>query len=82
MSKSYYSVVLFGNRKGATINKDYVATTCGRYKRARAMIKSNGGWGNIKEYDSHFSALKEVNDFIIEIRGQGLSVSTKASSHN
>ena len=50
MSKSYYSVVLFGNRKGATINKDYVATTCGSYKRARAMIKSNGGCQAYHDY--------------------------------
>ena len=70
---TFYSVVLFGNRKGATINKDYMAATCSSYKEARELIKSNGNWGNVKEYNSYYDALKQTNDFMIEILGQGLS---------
>ena len=72
--KTFYSVVLFGNRKGATIDKDYMAATCSSYKEARALIKTNGNWGNVKEYNSYYDALKETNDFIIEVMGQGLSI--------
>ena len=72
--KTFYSVVLFGNRRGATINKDYMVATCSSYKEARALIKTNGNWGNVKEYNSYYDALKETNDFIIEVLGQGLSI--------
>lgn len=70
---TFYSVVLFGNRKGATIGKDYMAAACSSYKEARKLIKNNGGWGNIKEYSNYYDALKATNDFILEIHGQGLS---------
>ena len=74
--KTFYSVVLFGNRKGATINKDYAVATCSSYKEARDLIKTNGNWGNVKEYNSYYDALGETNDFSLEVMGQGLSVAT------
>ena len=69
-----YSVVLFGNRRGATIKKDYVTFVTADYKIARALIKANSSWGNIKEFASYYDAIASTNDFIIEIRGQGLSI--------
>ena len=71
-----YSVVLFGNRRGATIRKDYVTFVTKDYKIARALFKANGNWGNIKDYNSYYDAVASTNDFIIEIRGQCLSITS------
>ena len=71
---SSYAVTLFGNRKGATIGKDYAVLETNNYSAARKAIVDNGGWGNIKEYNNHYDAIKANNDFILEVRGVGLSV--------
>ena len=70
----FYSVVLFGNRKGATISKDYGVATSASWPDARRIIRDNGGWGNIKEFNTYRDALTSNLDFTIEIMGQGLSI--------
>ena len=57
--KTLYRVLLFGNRKGATIDKDYMIETCSSYKEAITLIENNGGWGNIKEYNTYYVANKD-----------------------
>jgi hypothetical protein len=70
----FYSVVLFGNRIGATIGKDYAVAECATYSKARQVLVSNGNWGNIKEFNTYADCLKSNNDFILEVRAQCLSV--------
>lgn len=71
---NFYSVVLFGNRNGATIDRDYVVGLETDYSAARRIIKENGGWGNIREFNTYIDALTANLDFTIEIMAQGLSI--------
>lgn len=70
----FYSVVLFGNRTGATINSDYAVAECNSYSEARRVLASNGKWGNVKEFSTYLDCLSSNNDFIIEVQAQCLSV--------
>jgi hypothetical protein len=69
----HYAVTLFGNRTGATIDKDYKVAECTTYAAARALIDSNGKWGNVREFNTYHDALEANIDFILEIRAHGLS---------
>jgi len=70
----FYSVTLFGNRNGATVDRDYGVGLETNYSTARKLIKENGGWGNIREFYTYIDALKSNNDFILEIMAQCLSI--------
>ena len=69
-----YSVCLFGNRKGAIIDADYIVCELESYELARRQKAINGGWGCIKEHANYQDALKSNNDFMLEILGQGLNI--------
>jgi len=69
----HYAVTLFGNRTGATIHKDYMVAECNTYADARALIDSNGKWGNVREFNTYHDAVAANVSFIIEVRAQGLS---------
>lgn len=68
-----YIVTLFGNRKGATIKKDYMVAECTSYNEARKLIESNGNWGNIREVGSRLEAVADNTSFILEVQASGLS---------
>jgi len=69
----HYAVTLFGNRTGATIDKDYMVAERNTYAEARKLIDENGKWGNVREFNTYLDAVGANVDFIIEIRAQGLS---------
>lgn len=69
----HYAVTLFGNRTGATIDKDYKVAECSTYSEARKLIDGNGKWGNVREYNTHLDAVDDNNKFIMEVLGHGLS---------
>ena len=54
----HYAVTLFGNRTGSTIDKDYMVGECNTYADARALIDSNGGWGNVREFNTYRDAVE------------------------
>ena len=69
----HYAVTLFGNRTGATIDKDYMVGECNTYADAQALIDSNGKWGSVREFNTYHDALDDNNSFILEVLGHGLS---------
>ena len=70
----YYMVTLFGNRRTATIKKDYMVTETASYTEARKLLEANGGWGNVREAGSKAEAVESNNLFINEVMGQCLSI--------
>ena len=69
-----YTVTLYGNRRGALINADYLVSETSDYKEAKNRIKANGGWGSIGEQCSKERAIEYNNDFIKEVSEQGLNI--------
>ena len=69
----HYAVVLFGNRRGATIDKDYMVAERNTYEDARKLIDENGKWGSVREFNTYHDVVEANVDLIIEIRAQGLS---------
>tara|TARA_R110002020_G_scaffold99074_2_gene235377 strand:- start:339 stop:581 length:243 start_codon:yes stop_codon:yes gene_type:complete len=69
-----YTVTLYGNRRGALINADYMVSETTDYILAKARIKANGGWGSIGEQSSFERAIAYNEDFIKEVSGQGLNI--------
>lgn len=69
-----YTVTLYGNRRGALINADYMVSETSDYISAKNRIKVNGGWGSIGEQSSKERAIEYNNDFIKEVSEQGLNI--------
>jgi len=69
-----YTVTLYGNRRGALINADYMVSETNDYIAAKTRIKVNGGWGSIGEASSFERAIAYNNDFIKEVSEQGLNI--------
>jgi len=69
-----YTVTLYGNRRGALINVDYMVSETSEYLSAIKRVKENGGWGSIICQPSLESAIAYNDDFIKEISGHGLSI--------
>lgn len=69
-----YTVTLYGNRRGAIVNADYLVSETSDYKEARARVKANGGWGCIISKPTKAGAVSYNDAFIEEVRGQGLNI--------
>ena len=69
-----YTVTLYGNRRGALINLDYMVSETADYILAKKRVKANGGWGSIGERSSWARAIAYNNEFIREVSGQGLNI--------
>ena len=69
-----YTVTLYGNRRGALINADYMVSETTDYISAKTRIKVNGGWGSIGEASSFERAVAYNDDFIKEVSEQGLNI--------
>ena len=69
-----YAITLFGNRMGATVNKDYIVAETTSYKQARSIIKLNSGWGNIVEHATLKAARLSNQEYVKEVMAQCLSI--------
>lgn len=69
-----YTVTLYGNRRGALINADYMVSETNNYILAEERVKANGGWGSIGSKSTKERAIECNNDFIREVAQQGLNI--------
>ena len=69
-----YTVTLYGNRRGALINADYMVIETTDYISAKTRIKANGGWGFIGQQSSFERAIAYNDEFIKEVSKQGLNI--------
>ena len=69
-----YTVTLYGNRRGALINADYMVSETSNIISAKERVKANGGWGSIGSKSTKERAIAYNNDFIREVSEQGLNI--------
>ena len=69
-----YTVNLYGNKRDALINADYLVSETSNYNEAKARVKANNGCGSIGARSSYESAVADNNEFIVEVREQGLNI--------
>lgn len=70
-----FIVILYGNRKTATIKKDYAVHKVPTFSAAKDLVKDNCGWGSIAETKDIKGTLEEFKQqFLKETDGLNVEI--------